>query len=293
MNRLKPFSYFEPTSLEEAVEILGEQGPSAVPFAGGTDLLVRMKIGLVRPSALINLKRIAGFDQIEMGKSGARIGALAKVAALESSDLIREQYPMVAQAAGVLGGPPVRSLATLGGNIGRASPASDMAPALLALDAKARVKGPDGERTLAVKQIFSGPGVTSLSPAELITSFELPPKKDRSGGVYLKIGRRQGMDCALVGVAAWLRLGEDDGLAAEVKIAFSSVGPTPLRSVQAEQALLSGTLTRQSLEEAAKVASEEITPMSDMRASESYRRQAARALTLRALVAALETAQKG
>ena len=292
MNRLRPFSYFEPKSLAEAVQILAEQGPSARPLAGGTDLLVRMKTGLFKPGALVNLKRIPGLGQIEPGQAGLHIGALAKVSALERSPAVKASYPVLAQAAGLLGAPPVRALATVGGNIGRASPASDLAPALIVLNAKALVSGPAGERRIPVAQVMAGPGATSLAPAEVITSFALPAPLPHTGAAYLKLGRREGMDCALVGAAAWLRLAEGGSRAVEARIVLSSVGPTPWRAAQAEQAVLSGTLNDGLLDEAARLAAQEIKPMSDMRASEAFRRQAASALTQRALMAAWEMARK-
>ena len=147
MNRLRPFSYFEPMTLREAVDILSEKGDDALPLAGGTDLLVRMKRGHITPSALVNLKRIQGLNQIrdETGK-GTRIGALASISTIEDSPLIHAKHPVLGQAAGVVGSPSVRNLATLGGNIGRASPASDMAPSLMVLGARVATAGPSGAR---------------------------------------------------------------------------------------------------------------------------------------------------
>ena len=294
MNRLKPFAYFEPTTLPEAIEILAAQEDGAFALAGGTDLLVRMKTGVIKPRAIVNLKRIEGLDQIkeEPGR-GVRIGTLATFSAVEDSNLLRSTHPVIAQAARTLGCPSIRNLATVGGNIGRASPASDAAPFLMVLSARVSLKGPQGERELGMGEIFSGPGMTALRPAELITSLLVPDMAPHSGAVYLKMGRREGMDCSLAGVAALVMLSGGETEAEETKIALSAVAPVPMRAKKAEAAVLSGRLTEKCIKEAAKVASEEISPVSDMRASESYRREVVRVLTFRALMSALHQAREG
>lgn len=294
MIRLRAFSYFEPNTLPEAIEILSEQGAEAYPLAGGTDLLVRMKTGVIKPSALINLKRIAGLDGIieENGK-GVRVGALTPFVSLEQSHLIRSSYPIMVQAVGVLGSPPVRTLGTLGGNIGRASPASDMAPVLIVLQARVAMRGPKGERELDIEEVFTGPGVIALAPAEVITSFFLPAIPLQYGAVYLKMGRREGMDCALAGVATLLTLSGKKTEAKGARIALSSVAPVPFRARKAEAVILSGTLSEKRMREAAKVASEEISPITDFRASGSYRREIVKALTFRALMESFQQARGG
>ena len=294
MIRLKPFSYFEPNTLPEAVEILSEQGVEAYPLAGGTDLLVRMKTGVIKPSALINLKRIAGLDQIsEENQRGVRIGALTPLITLEQSPLIQSSHPIMVQATGVLGSPPIRTLATLGGNIGRASPASDIAPSLMVLQARVAMSGPKGERELGMEEIFTGPGATALAQAEIITSFFLPVMTPHSGAVYLKMGRLEGMDCALAGVATLLTLSGKRTEAKYARIALSAVAPVPYRARKAEAVILSGALSENRMRKAAKAASEEISPITDMRASASYRREIVKVLTFRALMESLQKAQGG
>ena len=294
MKRLKPFAYFEPTTLAEALEILSQKGKEAFPLAGGTDLLVRMKKGEIQPSVLVNLKRIEGLARIEEepGK-GLRVGALASIAAVEDSSLVGSSHPVLAEAAGLLGSPSIRQLATLGGNIGRASPASDMAPALLVLQARVLVEGRKGKREVDVEHIITGPGTTSLAPGEVLTSFFLPNIPPPSGAAYLKLGRREGMDCALVGVAAFLSLGDKNTGPTEARIALAAVAPVPLRAKKAEEVLLGGPLTEERIQEAAQAAADGSLPISDMRASGSYRQEMVRVLTLRALRLALHRAQEG
>ena len=290
MIRLKAFSYFEPTSIKEASEILTQKNGEAYPLAGGTDLLVRMKRGIIRPAVLVNLKRIRDLNGIQSEKdSGTRIGALTTIAEIENSAVVQENHPVLAQAAGVIGAQPLRNLATIGGNIGRASPASDMAPSLMVLQVQVSTQGPSGPRELEIDKIFAGPGSTTLSDGEIITSFFFPAMAPHTGAAYLKMGRRSGGgDCALVGVAVLLTMGSDEVRA--VRIAMSSVGPTTLRAKKAEEVILSGTLTEDRIQQAARAAAEEAAPITDMRCSASYRKEIIKVLTFRALQEAMQKA---
>ncbi len=294
MKRLRPFEYFEAGTVSEAVGILTREGLGAYPLAGGTDLLVRMKRGDLAPGALVNLKRIPGLGGIEREPGGGiRVGALAVISAIEHSPLVRTSHPVLAEAAGVLGSPSIRNLGTLGGNIGRASPASDMAPSLLILRARMLVEGPQGKREVEVREFFKGPGETVLSSEELITSFLLPDMAPGSGAVYERIGRREGMDCALVGVAALVTLSGKDHGVKDAGVALAAVAPVPLRAKRAEQVLLSGSLTEERMKEAARAAAADCFPISDMRASGSYRQEMVQVLTYRALARALRLAEGG
>jgi len=294
LKRLKPFAYFEPTSLAEAVEILSQKGKEAFPLAGGTDLLPRMKRGEIQPSALVNLKRIDGLARIEEepGK-GLRVGSLTSIAAVENSSAVRSTHAVLAEAAGLLGSPAIRHLATLGGNIGRASPASDMAPTLIVLQARVSVEGPKGKREMDVEHLITGPGTTSLVPGEIITSFFLPKITPSSGAAYVRLGRREGMDCALVGVAAFLALANKDTEATKAGVVLAAVAPVPQRARKAEEVLLGGSLTEERIQEAARAAADGSLPISDMRASGSYRQEMVRVLMIRALKLALHRAQGG
>ena len=294
MKRIRPFRYFEPLTVAEALGILAKEGDGAYPLAGGTDLLVRMKRGDLAPGALVNLKRIAGLDGIEPEAGGGiRIGALAAISAVENSPLVSAGHRVLAEAAGVLGSPSIRNLGTLGGNIGRASPASDMAPSLMVLGAWLLAEGPRGKREIGVGEFFKGPGETVLDPGELITSFLLPAPAIGSGAAYERIGRREGMDCALVGVAALVTLSGKDRGVKDAKVALAAVAPVPLRPRKAEEVLLSGSLTEDRIGEAARAAAADCFPISDLRASGSYRQEMARVLTCRALTRAWRSAEGG
>ncbi len=292
MKRLKPFAYREPKTLREAIRILVGEGPRAATLAGGTDLLVRMKQGVVTPSLLVNLKRIKGLDRIQRPKAGGlSIGTLSTIAALERSALVAKRYPVLAQAAGFLGSPSIRQLATLGGNVGRSSPAADMVPSLVVLKASVIAEGASGKREIPLDTFFKGPGQNALAPAEIITAIVVPDAAPSSGAAYVRLGRREGMDCALVGVAASLTL-DGAGSVAEARLAMASCGPVPLRARGAEAFLSGGGLAEERLREAARLAAGETSPISDMRACADYRREMVEVLAYRALAAAVQTDRK-
>jgi carbon-monoxide dehydrogenase medium subunit len=291
MKRLRRFSYYEPATLEEAIATLAVGADTCV-LAGGTDLVVDMKVERMRPSAVVNLKRIPGLSGIEVADGGTRIGALTKITAIERSSLVRERHPAISAAAGVLASPPVRGLATIGGNIGRASPASDLAPPLIVHRAIAIIEGRDGSREEAVEDLFLGPGVTTLSVDDVITSVFVPDSVPRFGSVHLKIGTRGGgTDIAVVGASAGVAL-DESGAIQDVRIVLASVAPTPIRALAAESALAGVEPSEELLAAAAEIAAGECRPISDLRASASHRLALAKVLTLRALRAAVAAAEK-
>jgi len=294
LKRLKSFSYFEPATTTEAIKILAEQDSQAYPLAGGTDLLVRMKRGDITPTALVNLKRIKGLDQIKkQSEKGISIGALTSISAIEHSSFIQSSHPVLIEAAGLLGSPSIRNLGTLGGNIGRASPASDMAPSLIVLQARVVIEGLKGKKELDIEDFFLGPGATALSKGDLIISFFLPERAPNSAAVYLKLGRREGLDCALVGVAVLLALSGKNNEAREARVALSAVAPVPFRAKKTEEVLLSGPLNQERIKKAAKIAAEESSPITDIRATDSYRKEMVMVLTTRAISKALALSKKG
>lgn len=293
MKRLREFEYYEPTSLEEASRMLAEAEPDARVLAGGTDLVVDMKTGRMRPSTVVNLKRIPDLTGIEDADGGTRIGALTKVDVVEVSPLVVERHPALAQAASILASPPVRALATIGGNVGRASPASDLGPALIVSDAVATIHGVDGPRDELVEDLYTGPGATSLARSDIITALTLPARRPGFGSAHVKLGKRgSGTDIALAGASASLVIG-DGGEIIDCRIALASLGPIPFRAVGSESVLRSEILTEALLEAAAEAAAGDAKPIGDMRASSAYRTRLARVLTLRALHGAVESAGAG
>jgi carbon-monoxide dehydrogenase medium subunit len=288
VRRLRPFAYHRPASLAEAIGILGEAGSR--PLAGGTDLVVDMKTGRMRPPVVVDLKRIPGLAGIEAAPGGIRIGALTSVRAVEQSGLVRERHPALAGAAAVLATPPVRGLATVGGNIGRASPASDLAPPLIVLGAVAEISGRSGHRREPVEALFRGPGITTLAPDDVITAVFVPDAPVRFGAVHLKLGARGGgTDIAVVGVCAGVAL-TAGGVVDRARIVLASVAPTPLRAREAEALLEGARPGEERLAAAAEAAAAATSPIGDSRGSAGYRVALSGVLTGRALRAALSAA---
>lgn len=273
---LPEFEMFFPRSVEETCALLSKHGQHAQVVAGGTDLFVKMKQRRLVPSVLINIKRISGLDQIRYDASeGLHIGPLTTIQAIRESALIAKQFPVLSEAAGVLGTEQVRNLGTLGGNLGNASPSAEFAPPLLILGASVRCLGRRGERVVPLDGFFVGPGKSALEADEVITDIQVPNPPDRAQLVYLKHSLRR-MDVAMAAAAVMVLL--DGDICRDVRIALGAVAPTVFRARGAEQALIGKRLTGDSreselLEEAAQVAVGEARPIDDIRGYASYRRK--------------------
>ena len=284
------FEYFEPTTLAEAVALLGRGNGKASLLAGGTDLLVEIKEHLRRPDYVINIKRIPGMEALGYdARTGLRFGALVTSRAIELSPVVQEKYPGLAQAVRELGSIQVRNRATVVGNICRASPSADTLPPLIADGASARIHGPGGERVVPLEEFFTGPGQTVLEPDELVTEITIPPPPPRTGRIYIKHGRRKAMELATVGVAISLTL--EGETCREVRIALGAVAPTPIRARRAETLLRDQVIDERLVAVAARAARDESRPIGNVRASAEYRRQMVEVLTRRAIGQAVETAR--
>ncbi|MFH1105173.1 MAG: xanthine dehydrogenase family protein subunit M [Actinomycetota bacterium] len=291
MRRLRSFVLHQPASLQEAVSLLADAGERACPLAGGTDLLVDMKSGRVRFPEIVDLKLIEGLDGIRRVEGALQVGPLVRIDALQACGAIRGRYMALWQASRVLASQSIRHLATIGGNLGRASPASDTAAPLLIHGARLVVQSPEGSREIAIDEFHRGPGVSCLAGGEVISAIVLPDPPPRTGTSYLKLGRRGGScDLAVVGVAAAVTLAQG-GTVDSARIALASVAPTPVRAPSAEAVLVGGVPDDTALESAGRAAVADISPISDVRASAEYRRELAAVLTVRALKSAVATAR--
>lgn len=280
------FDYHTPATLAEAVALLDGFGDRARIIAGGTDLLTALKERWETPEHVVDLRCIPGLDEITHDPTvGLTIGARVTVRAVETSPLVRRYYPALAYAASTLASIQIRNLATVAGNICRASPSADTPPVLLALGASVTACGPNGERTVSLDEFFTGPGRTVLTRNEVLTAIQIPPAGSCSGAAYIKHSPRRAMDLAMVGVAAAARIEQDR--IADVRIALGAVAPTPRRSAAAEAVLLGHQPDAQLLEEAGQAAAAECTPISDVRGTASHRRAMVAVLTQRALEQAL------
>jgi CO/xanthine dehydrogenase FAD-binding subunit len=277
------FAYHRPTTVAEACLLLARE-PEAAILAGGTDLMVHLRQPWRerRPPAVVNLKRIPELARVEMSDRVIRLGALVSLSALEAHPVIGREYPVLPFTARYMGSPAVRNLATVGGNLCNASPAADLSPVLLTLDAEVGIAGPAGERRLALADFFRGPGVTVLGPGELLSWLEIPRKHATWRVRYERLDVRRAMDIAIVGVALALRL-EPDGLVAEARVALGAVAPTPLRVPTAEAALIGERLDEPTIARVAAACQASARPIADVRAGAEYRREMVGALVRRGL----------
>lgn len=280
---LKPFELFHPASLPEVLDLLGRYEEGVKLIAGGTDLLVQMKQGLIRPARLINLLPLNDLKGIGTTERGLRIGALSRHADLERSTLLRGGWILLARACHKVGSPQIRHLGTLGGNLCNASPSADTAPGLLVLEAEVYLASLRGERRVSLETFFKGPGQTVLQEGELLKEVIIPPPPHQSRVSYLKLGRRKSMDLALVSVAVLLTLGPGGKTFGQVRIGLGSVAPTPIRAREAEKRLVGEPVVEEAIQEAAEVASRECIPITDLRASAEYRREMVKVLVKRAI----------
>jgi carbon-monoxide dehydrogenase medium subunit len=283
---MENFEYFEPKTVQEAVGLLVKYKRAAKLLAGGTDLMLGMKEGFVQPRYLINLKTIKGLDKIAYSKKGGiSIGSLTTWTAILSSGAILEHYPILREAASLIGGYQIRNRGTIGGNICHASPSADSAPALMVYGAQCVVSGPRRERVIPIEEIFSGAQKTSLKPGEILTGFRIPTPDPKSKGCYLKFSPRKAMDLPIVGVGALVRA--SNGTFEEVKIALGAVAPTPIRARKAERFLVGKPVSDPSIRQAAEEAVNESRPITDLRASREYRLGLVRELTGQAITQSL------
>ena len=285
MKRTEPLVFHQPTTLAEATRIMLEGGSGGRFLAGGTDLLIAMKEKGLVPEYVVDLKKIPSLSEIhETNRGDISIGALTTLRKVETSPLIVGRYPFLAQSAAEVGSIQIRNRATIGGNMANATPSADVAPALLALDAKVRLAGADGERVVDLGGFFRGPGQTVAESGEILTELLIPPHDRRLTGEYIKFSPRDMMDLAYIGVSVALVLTEKDETCESVAIALGAVSPTPMRAPNAEAILKDKVLTEKLADEAGQQAAEECSPISDVRASAEYRRAMVRVHTKRALM---------
>ena len=287
----RSFEYFSPRTLDEAVALLQKLGPEAKLLSGGQSLIPMMKLRLVSPEYIVDINRIPGLDYISETDGHLRIGALAREHQLESSDLVKSKFPLLADTAKVIADPLVRSQATVCGNLAHGDPANDHPATMLALGAKVIATGPKGQREIAIEDFFPGLFTTALEAEEILTEIRSPCPPPRSGGSYLKLERKVG-DYATAGVAVQITFDNSD-TCTRAGIGLTNVGMTPIKAKQAETFLTGKKLDEATIQQAAELAASESQPMDDIRGSADYKRDLVRVLTARALQRASERAKGG
>jgi CO/xanthine dehydrogenase FAD-binding subunit len=285
MKRTEPLELYQPTSVQEASRLLRESGPGGRFLAGGTDLIIAMKEKGLVPKYIVDLKRIPGLSGIREDSDGSlRLGALTTMREIEISPVLGKRYPFLCQSAAEVGSIQIRNRATVGGNMANATPSADVAPALIALDATAKIVSTSGERTVPLEEFFRGPGQTVMGAEEILSEIRIPKTSPRLVGEYIKFSPREMMDLAYVGVAVAYTLGEAEKSCRAVRIVLGAVFPIPMRARKAEAVLEGQLLTEALAEEAGRIAAQESKPISDVRSSADYRRAMVATMTKRALL---------
>lgn len=281
--------YLAPRTLDEAVGAFAAAAGAARILAGGTDLLVQMRAGVVRPGTIIDIKKIAEMNAVEQTPEGGwRIGAAVPGAVLAEHAGFRKAWPGVLEAINLIGSKQVQGRASPGGNLCNGSPAGDSVPAMIAAGAVVTVQGPGGRRSMPVEAVPAGPGRTNLTPGEIVVSFTLPPRAKGSGDAYLRMIPRTEMDIAVVGMGVNLTL--EGGVVTAARVGLGAVAPTVLLVEEAGRALVGSRLDDAALEAAAAACRAACRPINDKRGTIAYRIKVAGVLLKRTAAIAAKRA---
>lgn len=289
--RIHRFQYLAPESLEEALSMLSQHKARAKVLAGGTDLLVRMKVSKVVPDYVISLRNVTGLDYIRQDNDGSlRIGALVTHRTIVDNPLIKESYRLLATACGKIGTPQIRNMGSIGGNLCNAGPSADSVPPLLVLEARLKLASVKGWREVPLAEFFAAPFQTVAEADELLTEVIIPPLPPRTGGSYQWLTKITAVDETLVGVAALAVMdGREGRIVKDIRIALCSVAPMPIRARQAEKFLRGKKADSGLIGEAAAMVANETKP----RSRADYRKRMSAALAKRAITEAIARARLG
>jgi carbon-monoxide dehydrogenase medium subunit len=283
--------YEAPETLESAVALLAAVSGDARVLAGGTDLLVQLRAGMVEPELVVDIKRIPEVHEIKAEEGGFRIGAAVSGAELGEHPKVKKMWPGVVEAVELIGSTQIQGRATMVGNMCNASPAADSVPALIAAGAIVRSVGPGGQRELPVEEMCIAPGRTALAKGEIVTSVFLPKRAARTGDAYLRFIPRTEMDIAVVGAGVCLTL-DRGGTCTAARIGLGAVAPRPLLVTKAADALIGTKVDDDALKRLAQAASAACRPIDDKRGTREYRIKVAGVLARRAAVIALARAKE-
>ncbi|HWL20259.1 MAG TPA: xanthine dehydrogenase family protein subunit M [Bradyrhizobium sp.] len=282
--------YLSPRTLDEAVSAFAAAGSAARILAGGTDLLVQMRSGAVKPGVIVDIKKIAEMTAIEQTADGGfRIGAAVPGAELAEHPRFGQIWPGVLEAVNLIGSTQVQGRASAGGNLCNGSPAGDSVPAMVAVGAIVTLQGPNGRREMPVENVPAGPGRTTLLPGEILVSFILPPRPPGSSDAYLRMIPRTEMDIAVVGCGVSLTL--KDGVCTAARVGLGAVAPTVLLVEPAAKALIGSKLDDAALAAAAAACSAACRPIDDKRGTIAYRTKVAGVLLKRTTAIAAQRAR--
>lgn len=284
------FQYASPGTLAEAISMLNKYGEDAKVLSGGHSLIPMMKLRFANPEWLIDINGIPNLAHIKEEDGIIKIGALTREAEIEHSDLLKKYFPIFADVTKLIADPQVRNRGTVGGNLAHGDAANDHPAVMLALNATIIATGSNGERSIAIDEFFHGFYMTALEHGEILTEIQIPVPPAGTGSAYHKLERKVG-DYATAGVAVQLTL-DSKGVCTAAGIGLTNVNPVPLRASRSEKALTGKPITDETIAEAAKYASEDCSPSSDLRGSEEYKRAMVAVLVKRMIHKAVERISK-
>ena len=275
------YQYIKPQTIEQAIGAM-QQYPEYHLLAGGTDLLVKIRLGRIVSGTFIYISDLKELQQLTVDNGTITIGAAVTHAQISSSPDMIEFAPALAAASASVGSPQIRNRGTIGGNSGNASPAGDTISALMAYAAVVTIAGPQGIRTIPLNEFFTGPGRTVLKSDELILNFSFSAQQAGQGSAFEKLGKRKALAISIVNAASFIAVDADQTVT-QARIALGSVAATPLRITAAENLLIGRKLTDSVIAEAAKTAADSVKPIDDVRSEADYRKKMAAVLTQRTL----------
>lgn len=289
---LPRFEVHQPRTLDEVISLLQRDAKDTALLAGGTALLNDMRHGARHPGHLVSLWEVPGLTGVD-SNGAVHVGALTTISVL--ADSLSGQAPLdgLREASWAVGGPQVRNVATVGGNICQASPGADMVPSLLCLDAELTLVGPEGERSARLDGFLTGPDLTAIGPAEVLTRIRIPRLPPATGTGFVKVMRRQAVDCSIVAAAARVTLSPDGRSCLEARISVGAAAPNPFRARRSEALLVERGVDPETLREAGRLARDDSRPITDVRASADYRRMLVESLVERVLRTACRRARGG
>ncbi len=282
-------SYEKAESIEHAITLL-KANSAARPLAGGTDVLIRLRDGKKNFQHLVDIHDLEELKQRRIKEDGTLVvGSGVTFTAAMQSEVIRNQIPILALASGTVGGPQVRNVATIGGNICNGVTSADSAPALMCLNAKLRVQGPSGKREIPISEFYLGPGKVDLKQDELLTAFLIDPADyEDTAGYYHKYAMRNAMDIATIGCAAICRI--DNGKLAELRLSYGVAAPTPIRCTETEKAVKGKKISQTLIKDIENLVTNEVTPRTSWRATKEFRLQIIKELAGRVVTKAIQQA---
>ena len=289
---MKWIDFEKPNTVEDAVKLLSDSGGNARAMAGGTDLIVMLRVGhpRVNPDVVVDIKSIPELNELSYdANKGLTVGAAVECYKIYGDDNVNSHFSALNDSATLIGGTQIQGRASFGGNLCNAAPSGDSIPNMIAHRAVATITGPSGTREVPVEDICTGPGQTSIGSDELLISINFPSNGAGFGANYIRFIPRNEVDIAVAGVGASVTI--EDGKFTSARVSLASVAPTPLLVEEAGEALVGQPVSEGAIQKAADLAKAAAKPISDMRGTADYRKHLCDVLTRRALTTAVERAQ--